>query len=170
MNVSANELRQTNLVGKINKLLQRFPAIEAQQLEIEVLETAAVDDMAQVISTLTQCRNVGIQVSLDDFGTGYSSLTIFRQLPVDILKIDQSFVRNMLNDESDKSIAESVVSMAKAFNRVVIAEGVETQLHAAKLIEIGCDLGQGYGIAKPMPASDVIDWLAQSQPRFSWQN
>lgn len=170
VNVSANELRQTNLTDKINELLSRFPAVDAQQLEIEVLETAAVDDMAQVISNLTQCRSAGIQVSLDDFGTGYSSLTIFRQLPVDILKIDQSFVRNMLNDESDKSIAESVVSMAKAFNRIVIAEGVETQLHAEKLIEIGCDFGQGYGIAKPMPASNVLDWLAQSQPRFSWQN
>ncbi|HSG93495.1 MAG TPA: diguanylate cyclase, partial [Methylotenera sp.] len=92
VNVSANELRQANLIDVIMRQLQRFPALGAEQLEIEVLETAAIEDMAQVISSLNRCRAAGIQVSLDDFGTGYSSLTIFRQLPVDIIKIDQSFV------------------------------------------------------------------------------
>ncbi|MDX1573848.1 MAG: EAL domain-containing protein, partial [Methylophaga sp.] len=107
-------------------------------------------------------------VSLDDFGTGYSSLTIFRQLPVNILKIDQSFVRNMLSDAHDESIVESIIGMAKVFDCIVIAEGVETQAHATRLVEIGCEYGQGYGIAKPMPASKVLDWLAQSKPTFSW--
>lgn len=169
VNVSANELRQVDLLDKINSQLLRFPALETGQLEIEVLETAAIDDMPQVISTLTQCRSASIQVSLDDFGTGFSSLTIFRQLPVDILKIDQSFVRNMLINKGDQSIVESVISMAKAFDRTVIAEGVETMAQATRLIELGCNFGQGYGIAKPIPASDVIDWLVQSAPTFSWQ-
>ena len=168
INISANELRQTNLVNHINQQLQRFPALMTKQLEIELLETAAVEDMAEVIATLKQCRAEGIQVSLDDFGTGYSSLTIFRQLPVDILKIDQSFVRNMLIDQNDQSIVESVISMAKAFDRTVIAEGVETMAHATRLIELGCEFGQGYGIAKPMPAELVLDWLAQSKPTFTW--
>lgn len=169
VNVSANELRQINLIDMIKMQLQRFPGLEAHQLEIEVLETAAVEDMMQVISTLNQCREAGIQVSLDDFGTGYSSLTIFRQLPVDTLKIDQSFVQDLLIDKNDQSIVESVISMAKAFERGVIAEGVETMAHASRLIELGCEFGQGYGIARPMPASDVLDWLVQSQPMFTWQ-
>lgn len=168
INVSANELRQANLIDVINKQLQRYPALNAEQLEIEVLETAVIDDMPQVISTLNLCRAAGIQVSLDDFGTGYSSLTIFRQLPVDILKIDQSFVRNMLVDRDDQRIVEGVISMAKAFDRTVIAEGVESVAHATRLIELGCEFGQGYGIAKPMPASQVLAWLAQSQPTFTW--
>lgn len=167
VNVSPNELRQDNLFEKINNELRRFPILKAQQLEIEVLETAAVYELTQVISTLNQCRAAGIKISLDDFGTGYSSLTICRQLPVDILKIDQSFVRNMLTDQNDKSIVESVISMARALGRDVIAEGVETKSHASQLIKIGCEYGQGYGIAKPMPASEVLDWL--SQPIFVWE-
>lgn len=168
VNVSANELRQINLIENINTQLRRFPALKANQLEIEVLETAAIDDMSKVISTLNQCRAKGIQISLDDFGTGYSSLTICRQLPVDILKVDQSFVRNMLADEDDENIVESVISIAKAFERKVIAEGVETKAHASRLIELGCELGQGYGIAKPMPASEVLGWLAKSEPFSKW--
>lgn len=162
VNVSANELRQANLFDTIDKQLKRFPSLEGRQLEIEVLETAAIEDMTQAILTLNRCKAAGIRVSLDDFGTGYSSLTIFRQLPVDILKIDQSFVRDMLTDQSDENIVESVISMARAFERHVIAEGVETAAHAARLIELGCLFGQGYGIAKPMPADQVLNWLSDS--------
>lgn len=162
VNVSANELRQANLFDTIDKQLKRFSSLEGRQLEIEVLETAAIEDMTQVILTLNRCKAAGIRVSLDDFGTGYSSLTIFRQLPVDILKIDQSFVRDMLTDQSDENIVKSVISMAQAFERHVIAEGVETAAQAARLIELGCLFGQGYGIAKPMPADQVLDWLSDS--------
>lgn len=168
VNVSANELRQINLIENINTQLRRFPILDPHQLEIEVVETAAIDDISKVISTLNQCRAHGIQVSLDDFGTGYSSLTICRQLPVDILKVDKSFVQDMLSDGDDENIVEIVISMAKAFSRKVIAEGVETKAHANRLIELGCEFGQGYGIAKPMPASEVLGWLAKSQPFSTW--
>jgi EAL domain-containing protein (putative c-di-GMP-specific phosphodiesterase class I) len=102
-------------------------------------------------------------VSLDEFGTGYSSLAYFRNLPVDILKIDQSFVRDMLQDKEDRSIVESVVRLATAFNRQVIAEGVETSEHATELLKLGCFLAQGYGIARPMPAASLPDWLGEWQ-------
>lgn len=110
-----------------------------------------------------------MQVSLDDFGTGYSSLTVFRRLPVDTLKIDQSFVRDMLEDSSDRSIVESVIHMARAFNRNVIAEGVETMEHARALLAMDCFQVQGYGIARPMEADAVPGWIRQWRQQRTWE-
>ena len=98
----------------------------------------------------------------DDFGTGYASLRHYRQLPVDQLKIDRSFVLDMLKDKEARAIVNAVVQLARTFEREVIAEGVETPAHAAALIELGCELGQGFGIARPMPGAHLIPW-------FSWQ-
>jgi EAL domain-containing protein (putative c-di-GMP-specific phosphodiesterase class I) len=103
---------------------------------------------------------MGIHFSLDDFGTGYSSLTYFRRLPVETLKIDQTFVRDMLEDAEARRIVESVVRLAQGFNRSVIAEGVETEAHGELLVQLGCKYGQGYGIAAPMPAENLHDWIA----------
>jgi len=108
--------------------------------------------------------------ALDDFGTGYSSLAYFRNLPVDILKIDQSFVRDMLDDPNDLEIVESVVRLAGAFGRTVIAEGVETLEHGAALLGIGCRLCQGYGIARPMPARQLLAWVEQWRRQEVWKD
>jgi EAL domain-containing protein (putative c-di-GMP-specific phosphodiesterase class I) len=105
---------------------------------------------------------------LDDFGTGYSSLTYLKHLPVTLIKIDQSFVSGLLNDTEDLAILEGVVGLAHAFKRQVIAEGMETPAHGRRLLALGCELAQGYGIARPMPASEVPNWLAQWQPDPSW--
>ena len=98
--------------------------------------------------------------ALDDFGTGYSSLTYLKRLPVTLLKIDQSFVRDMLDDPDDLAILEGVIGLATAFRREVIAEGVETVEHGAMLLQLGCELAQGYGIARPMPGADLPAWAA----------
>lgn len=133
-----------------------------------MLETTAVEDMLKVTRALHEIRRLGIQISIDDFGTGYSSLSYLKHLPVNTLKIDQSFVRNLLDDTDDLAIVQGVISMAAAFKLQVIAEGVETKLHGDKLIELGCLLVQGYGIAKPLPVVEFIKWLESwsSNPRW----
>ena len=102
---------------------------------------------------------MGVHFALDDFGTGYSSLTYLRRLPVSTLKIDQTFIRGMLEYPDDLTIVKSVIGLAAAFQRQVIAEGVETVAHGAMLLSIGCELGQGYGIAPPMPAENIPGWI-----------
>jgi EAL domain-containing protein (putative c-di-GMP-specific phosphodiesterase class I) len=115
------------------------------------------------------CMALGVSFALDDFGTGYSSLTYLRRLPANLIKIDQTFVRDMLIDADDLAIVEGVIALAKSFKRDVIAEGVETIEHGAVLLQLGCDLAQGYGIARPMPASEVPIWVADWKPDDNWQ-
>ena len=113
--------------------------------------------MSRVIQ---ECQSRGIAFSLDDFGTGYSSLTYLKHLPAETLKIDRSFVRDMLTDRDDLAIVKGVIALARAFRRKVIAEGVETPEHLKKLRRLGCDAAQGFGIARPMPAVELPAWMA----------
>ena len=108
--------------------------------------------------------------ALDDFGTGYSSLTYLKRLPVGQIKIDQSFVRDMLEDPDDLAILEGVIKLSGSFHREVIAEGVETSEHGVILLQLGCELAQGFGIAQPMPASDLQSWAAVWSPNPAWIN
>ena len=132
------------------------------------METSALQDMAQVSGLMHACAELGVRFALDDFGTGYSSLTYLKKLPAELLKIDQSFVRDMLDDRDDLAIVQGVVGLSKAFNRKVIAEGVETVAHGRKLLAMGCVLGQGYGIARPMPAQQLPGWLDQWRAQQPW--
>jgi hypothetical protein len=111
-----------------------------------------------------------VGLALDDFGTGYSSLTYFRRLPADVLKIDQSFVCDMLDNVDDLAIVEGIIGLTKAFHRKVIAEGVETPEHGMLLLQLGCDLAQGFGIAHPMQAADVAGWVAGFVPDEMWSS
>jgi diguanylate cyclase (GGDEF)-like protein/PAS domain S-box-containing protein len=158
INVSASHLLSVEFMDDLRQALQSHPEIPPHRLELEVLESTAIDDMPLAASVLNQCRAMGVRLALDDFGTGYSSLTYLRKLPFDLLKIDQSFVRDMLTDGEDLGIVESVIRLASAFNRSVIAEGVETLEHGALLLRLGCTLAQGYGIARPMPAEQIAAW------------
>ncbi|MBV5320766.1 MAG: EAL domain-containing protein, partial [Sulfuricurvum sp.] len=114
------------------------------------------------------CKTMAINFALDDFGTGYSSLTYLKQLPVTTLKIDQSFVRNMLDDHNDLAILEGIIGLASAFSREVIAEGVESHEHGNQLLLLGCYLAQGYGIARPMPADKIIKWAHDWDKNHTW--
>ncbi|MEI7611280.1 MAG: EAL domain-containing protein [Betaproteobacteria bacterium] len=170
VNVSARQLLQSDFVKCLQELLILHPSIRPGDFEIEVLETSALEDLARVSEIIESCREIGVLFSLDDFGTGYSSLTYLKRLSVNQLKIDQSFVRDMLDDPDDLSILGGVLSMATAFRREVIAEGVETVEHGAMLLQLGCELAQGYGIAHPMPAEDFPHWASTWRPDAAWSN
>lgn len=167
-NISAAHLLHSGFWEYLRTQLEAHPDMPAERLELEVLETAALADMDQAVTVLQRCRLLGVHFALDDFGTGYSSLTYLRKLPVDLLKIDQSFIRDMLVDPDDLGIVEGVIRLAGAFNRAVIAEGVETLEHGAALLRLGCHLAQGYGIARPMPAEQLFDWLARWRQDAAW--
>jgi diguanylate cyclase (GGDEF)-like protein/PAS domain S-box-containing protein len=159
VNIGALQLQQNGFVERLKALLSVWPNIEPRFLLIEVLETTELTDIMQVSKIMHDCIKLGVSFALDDFGTGYSSLTYLRHLPANLIKIDKSFIRDMLINPDDMMIVESVIALAKSFNRKVIAEGVETIEHRLALQELGCEMMQGFGIAKPMPGVDIPDWV-----------
>jgi EAL domain-containing protein (putative c-di-GMP-specific phosphodiesterase class I) len=169
VNVSAYQLQQANFTNRLVALLATHSDVNPHSLELEILETSALSDMSQVSATMNACHQLGVRFALDDFGTGYSSLTYLKRLPAYLIKIDQSFVRNMLDDDDDLAIVTAVVGLANAFQREVIAEGVETIAHGAALLQLGCVLAQGYGIARPMPADDIPQWVSSWKADESWR-
>ena len=169
VNISADHLLAEGFVAKLACALARHTDVMPKRLELEILETAAIGDLNNASLVLAGCRALGVRFALDDFGTGYSSLAYFRNLSVDLIKIDQSFVRDMLDDPSDLGIVDSVVRLAQAFNRPVIAEGVETLEHGSALLLLGCTLMQGYGVARPMPADLLPDWMEHWKATKPWR-
>jgi EAL domain-containing protein (putative c-di-GMP-specific phosphodiesterase class I) len=150
--------------------LEAYPDVNSQHLELEIRETSLLSDISRVSATMNVCHELGVRFALDDFGTGYSSLNHLRHLPAQMIKIDQSFVRNMLDDADDLAIIEGVIGLTKAFRRDVIAEGVETIAHGLALLQLGCELAQGYGIARPMPAEDIPEWASNWKADDSWRS
>jgi diguanylate cyclase (GGDEF)-like protein/PAS domain S-box-containing protein len=169
VNIAALQLQQPDFTQKLESQLAAHPDVEPHYLGLEVLETSAIDDVHHVSIIMKNCIELGVKFALDDFGTGYSSLTYLRRLPATLIKIDQSFVRDMLSDVDDLAIVEGVIGLAKLFKREVIAEGVETIEHGTALLEMGCELAQGYGIARPMPASEIPVWINSWKPDVSWK-
>jgi EAL domain-containing protein (putative c-di-GMP-specific phosphodiesterase class I) len=163
VNVSSHQLLKPGFVEAVSAALARHSGFEGPALQLEILESAAITEIDHAAQVMRQCLDLGVGFALDDFGTGYSSLSHFRRLPVDTLKVDQSFVRGMLASPDDRGIVAAVVHMAQAFNRQVVAEGVESPAHGEALLELGCDVAQGYAIARPMPAADVPAWCAAWQ-------
>ncbi|PIX00550.1 MAG: GGDEF domain-containing protein [Hydrogenophilales bacterium CG_4_8_14_3_um_filter_62_83] len=168
VNVSARQMQRTDMAEQLAAALARHPEVPPQDLELEILETSALDDILHVTELIESCQRLGVRFALDDFGTGYSSLTYFKHLPAETLKIDQSFVRDMLHDTEDLAIVGGIVGLANAFQRQIVAEGVETVAHGTLLLHLGCDRAQGYAIARPMPASAMPDWIAAWQPDPRW--
>ena len=167
VNVSARHLQEPDFAQRLSELLARHDEPLASYLEIEILETAAHADIPATSALLARCRNLGVRFALDDFGTGYSTLTYLKQLPVDVLKIDRSFVHHMLDDAQDRAIVEGVIGLAGTFGCVVVAEGVESPAQARTLLDLGCTIGQGTGIAAPMPSSQVATWVRDYRGMFS---
>ncbi|MBU3898366.1 MAG: EAL domain-containing protein [Gammaproteobacteria bacterium] len=168
VNLGAHQLQQDDFVSRLTILLGAHPDVPRQCVELEVLETSALEDMAKVSRVMQSCREIGVRFALDDFGTGYSSLTYLKRLPAQVLKIDQSFVRDMLVDADDLAIVTGIIGLARAFDREVIAEGVETPAHGQLLLSLGCELAQGYGIARPMSALALAAWVASWQAQQPW--
>ena len=168
VNIFGLHLQREDFVERLDAILRAHPDIAPNTLELEVVETTALENLNEVTERIHGCMALGVGFALDDFGTGYSSLTYLRQLPVGQVKIDRSFVRDMLDNPEDQSLVESIVGMAHTLGRQVVAEGVETVEHGALLIRCGCDSAQGYGIARPMEAEALPDWIAQWKRPVQW--
>ncbi len=146
------------------------PRIEASLLQLEILESTALENLKNISHIVKTTRDhLGVSIALDDFGTGYSSLTHLRHLFVDTIKIDQNFVRGMLDDPDDYAIVESVISLSHTFRRKVVAEGVESEQQGIVLLLMGCYVLQGYSIAKPMPATEINDWVMNYRLFDQWR-
>lgn len=168
VNLCARHLQQPNFVLRLQSLLAEYPSVRPEWLEIEVLETTALEQIQQVFQIISECRQLGIRFAIDDFGTGYSSLTYLKQLPAQTLKIDQSFIRDMLFDPGDLAIVRGIISLAAVFKLDVIAEGMESVEHGTLLLQLGCDHAQGYAIARPMPAEEIPNWIRNWCPPEVW--
>jgi diguanylate cyclase (GGDEF)-like protein/PAS domain S-box-containing protein len=162
VNISARQLDAGNLVEHISALIARH-GIAASDLEIELTESTVMTNPASVAELLGRVRALGVTVAVDDFGTGYSSLAYLRRLPIDVLKIDRSFVMDADRDDEDAQIVRTIVALGQALRLTLVAEGIENQRQAELLLGLGCDIAQGYHYSPPLPADDLIRWLDQAE-------
>ncbi|MFN1843701.1 EAL domain-containing protein [Clostridioides difficile] len=158
INLSRVELYQPDIVKFINKTIQMYN-LSSDLIEIEITETVAINELNILKNVLNELRKYGFSISMDDFGTGYSSISCLRDMPIDILKLDKSFLGGIEHDERSRNIAKSIVSLAKSLDLVVIIEGVESKEQAELMKQFGCDLVQGFYFARPMPAKNFLDLL-----------
>lgn len=168
VNISAQQLLGGQLSMQVRDCLDRF-SLKPASVELEITESAALFDIEVAIDAMQDLRELGVKLALDDFGTGYSAFSYLTRLPLDKLKIDQSFVRNMLDDKRHEAVARSIVALAKPLSLSVIAEGVEKEEQLLHLMEWGCHEIQGFLLARPMPLDQFDVWLDQHVPR-PWQS
>lgn len=156
VNISAGELISADFVGFVSGLLERY-GLEPAELGIEITESTVMRELDDVQATLNGLRGLGVTLAIDDFGTGYSSLAQLKELPVDILKIDRSFVSSLAENSGDRAIVAAIVRLAEAFNLTTVAEGVEESAAVTTLLDLGCHRAQGFFMSKPLPAHAVLD-------------
>lgn len=169
VNIAARQFLRGNFARRLEHLLAPHDPYCVSRLGIEIVETAVLEDINAVSHIIHRYHGSGIKFSLDDFGTGYSSLIHLKRLAADALKIDQSFVRTMLDDPGDLTIVQGVINLAQAFRLGVVAEGVENIEQLLTLMDLGCHVIQGYVIARPMPAARVADWVRNFTPDPRWR-
>jgi diguanylate cyclase (GGDEF)-like protein/PAS domain S-box-containing protein len=170
INIAAKQLRRVDFFDHLKAILDEFEYDSlGVALEIEIVETAALEDVNIVSNLIQKSKAIGVGFSLDDFGTGYSSLVHLKHLCVDTLKIDQTFVHDMLDDPENLAIVEGIIGLAHAFDRRLVAEGVESIEHILMLLEIGCDIMQGYCISRPIASEKMFEWVGAfvGDPRWS---
>jgi EAL domain-containing protein (putative c-di-GMP-specific phosphodiesterase class I) len=138
-------------------------------LDLEIVESVAIENIQHVSACLQACQALGVQFSLGGFGTGYSSLSYLKRLQTQTIKIDKSFVRDIVNDRDDLALTMAVIGLARAFGRQVIAEGLESIEHGELLLRLGCEVAQGCFIARPMPPAEVPGWVAGFVAPVQWQ-
>lgn len=169
LNVSGQLLQEPTFVAMLLELLESHPYLPSCHIELEILENTALENIANAGEVIEQCRALGVGVALDDFGTGYSSLTHLKRLPADSIKIDCSFVADLIDDPEDLAIVEGILGLARAFRLKTVAEGVEGIEQGIMLLNLGCRIAQGFAIAHPMPARVFPDWIKSYQPPMAWQ-
>jgi diguanylate cyclase (GGDEF)-like protein len=169
INISSHHIQSNVFFKQLNDAFEEYSDVNPQHLQLEILESSALGDINTISSIINKCQNeLNVCFALDDFGTGYSSLTHIKNLPAKTIKIDQTFVNGLLDDPNDYSIIKGIIGLAKAFNREIIAEGVETVPHGLMLINMGCSQAQGYVISKPLSAESVPSWIAAYKPNLIW--
>lgn len=167
INVSARQFWQDDFVEQVVAILEKT-AVNRNYIEFELTETVVLDEVESAIATMMELKNIGISLSIDDFGTGYSSLNYLQQLPVDVLKIDRTFISDLGRNKSDSAIVRSILALAENFELKVVAEGIETSEQQHILTSLGCHYGQGYYFCMPMSADDVTLHLdEQRQTQYS---
>jgi diguanylate cyclase (GGDEF)-like protein len=168
VNVSPLQFRSERLINILRELATQEPELH-RLLEIELTENALAGNIAEVTTRLQSIKALGLKIAIDDFGTGYSSLAYLKNFPIDLLKIDQAFIRDLHRNDQDQAIVSSVVHLGKSLGFEIIAEGVEEQAHVAILAGLGCEYAQGYWFARPMPEPDIVAWLetTHNRPRES---
>lgn len=164
VNLSSKRLTQEGLVSNIKHILDEYN-MKCCNIELEITETAVMDDLEKAIEVLQQLKQLGITIALDDFGTGYSSLTYVQKLPIDILKVDREFIKNIINEDEESYIFKLIVELAHSLDLKVIAEGVETKEQLSFLKKNGCDVGQGYYFSRPIPASEIEKMLEDEKEK-----
>ncbi|MDY0116821.1 MAG: EAL domain-containing protein, partial [Sulfurimonadaceae bacterium] len=168
INVSSHELQQNNYIEKLQILFEKYTKISPSMIELEILETHALEEFSHIYKILQTCKNMGIKIALDDFGTGYSSLHYLKKFPLNIIKIDKSFVMDSLSQSSSLSIVDASLGLSRAFQCSVIAEGVESIEIGEMLIQLGVSVAQGYIIAKPMDQKEVPHWIKSYKNHPKW--
>jgi len=169
VNISSYHLQHRTFIDELEQALSQFPQLDTKKVQLEILESSALSNLQAIRTIIKTCIDtLGISVALDDFGTGYSSLTHLRNLPAKTIKIDQTFIRDVLDDPSDLAIIDGVIGLSNSFDREIIAEGIETTNHGLMLLLLGCNEAQGYGIARPMPAGNIQGWLTDYSPNQDW--
>jgi EAL domain-containing protein (putative c-di-GMP-specific phosphodiesterase class I) len=164
VNLSMRQLNDESLVREIKSVLEET-GMDPSLLELEVTESAIMHNATRAVEVLTAIKDLGVRLAIDDFGTGYSSLAHLKRFPIDTLKVDRSFIREVPNDAEDKAIAEAIIAMGKTLSLTVVAEGVETPQQQAFLSERLCDEMQGYYFSTPVAAQDFAELLRSHDPK-----
>jgi EAL domain-containing protein (putative c-di-GMP-specific phosphodiesterase class I) len=164
VNLSMRNLHDPDLVEQISHLLAAT-GVPATALKLEVTESALMTDPLRALGSLARLRAIGVEIAIDDFGTGHASLSYLKQMPVEEIKLDRSFVRDMTSDKNDYTIVRSTIELAHDLGLRVIAEGVEDQATWDMLVKLGCDLAQGYHMSRPLPEAALRQWFAASAER-----
>ena len=162
VNLSARQFRQADLAGSVRKILDET-GFDAHSLELEVTESTLMQNLDENIMTLKELKSMGIGIAVDDFGTGYSSLNYLKRLPIDTLKIDRSFVNDVIVNRDDAAIVNAIISLARSLALRVVAEGVENQEQQAFLEDHHCDEMQGYHFSHPLPADQFAELLSKAR-------
>jgi diguanylate cyclase (GGDEF)-like protein len=163
VNISPRHLAAPEFGPRLAALLARHADVPPQRLVLELLESSALEDVDRARQLLSDCKRLGLRLAMDDFGTGYATLAVLKQLPLDELKIDRSFVQTMLVDAQDRALVQGVIALAGQFGCGLVAEGVESPAHARALVELGCRVGQGSGLCEPLPPEALREW-ARGRP------
>jgi diguanylate cyclase (GGDEF)-like protein/PAS domain S-box-containing protein len=169
INIAARHFQRTDFVDLLGEMLARHAQVAPQMLELEIVESVAIENIQHVSACLQACQALGVQFSLGDFGTGYSSLSYLKRLRTQTIKIDKSFIRDFLHDRDDLALTTAVIGLARAFGRKVIAEGLDSIEQGEMLLRLGCDVAQGHCIARPMPAAEVPAWVQGYGAPLQWR-